>query len=64
MAVGTLRPDVLDPNTSNADAMAAQVTKASKRAAGRIDLRTVVSGQLNPTWVEWLMGWPSDGGPP
>ena len=21
-------------------------------------LATVVGGQLNPTWVEWLMGWP------
>jgi hypothetical protein len=22
------------------------------------DLRTDVGGQLNPTWVEWLMGFP------
>ena len=22
------------------------------------DLNTVVGGQLNPNWVEWLMGWP------
>jgi hypothetical protein len=23
-----------------------------------IELSMTVSGQLNPTWVEWLMGWP------
>ena len=27
---------------------------------GGLNLRTAVNtGQLNPTWVEWLMGWPS-----
>ena len=25
---------------------------------GGQDLRTEVGGQLNPNWVEWLMGWP------
>jgi hypothetical protein len=25
---------------------------------GGENLRTAVNGQLNPTWVEWLMGWP------
>jgi len=25
---------------------------------GSDNLRTVVGGQLNPTWVEWLMGFP------
>ena len=24
----------------------------------QIQLQTQVGGQLNPTWVEWLMGWP------
>ena len=31
------------------------------RSAGRLggdNLRTQIGGQLNPTWVEWLMGWP------
>jgi hypothetical protein len=22
------------------------------------DLNKVIGGSLNPTWVEWLMGWP------
>ena len=25
---------------------------------GKHNLGEVVGGQLNPTWVEWLMGWP------
>lgn len=25
---------------------------------GEENLRTAVNGQLNPPWVEWLMGWP------
>jgi len=25
---------------------------------GGKDLQTVIGGQLNPSWVEWLMGWP------
>jgi hypothetical protein len=25
---------------------------------GGDNLRTAVNGQLNPTWVEWLMGFP------
>jgi len=25
---------------------------------GGLNLRTVANGQLNPDWVEWLMGWP------
>lgn len=25
---------------------------------GGLDLATSVGGQLNPTWVEWLMGFP------
>ena len=28
-------------------------------AKGReVQLQTQVGGQLNPDWVEWLMGWP------
>ena len=25
---------------------------------GGMNLRTAVGGQMNPMWVEWLMGWP------
>jgi len=28
------------------------------RKTGRLGNQTQVGGQLNPTWVEWLMGWP------
>jgi hypothetical protein len=31
---------------------------AGKNRQGGDNLRTRVGGQLNPTWVEWLMGWP------
>jgi hypothetical protein len=30
---------------------------SSGRQGGE-NLRTAVGGTLNPTWVEWLMGWP------
>lgn len=30
----------------------------SKTRQGSADLQTTVGGQLNPTWVEWLMGFP------
>ena len=30
----------------------------SKHGDGGQDLQTAVGGQLNPTWVEWLMGFP------
>ena len=29
------------------------------RTGNKVDLQTVVGGQLNPTWVEWLMGFPT-----
>jgi hypothetical protein len=32
--------------------------KDSKIDRGKSNLGEVVVGQLNPTWVEWLMGWP------
>lgn len=31
---------------------------AGEHGEGGPDLRTAVGGQLNPTWVEWLMGFP------
>jgi hypothetical protein len=32
--------------------------RASKYAQGGTALSTQAGGALNPTWVEWLMGWP------
>lgn len=52
------------PNASDADKWSNQ-SLADRRARGQqVRLNTAVSpqggagGQLNPTWVEWLMGWP------
>ena len=32
--------------------------RKNRATSGGDDLVTQVGGQLNPTWVEWLMGWP------
>jgi hypothetical protein len=32
--------------------------KDSTKDRGKHNLGEVVGGSLNPTWVEWLMGWP------
>jgi hypothetical protein len=32
--------------------------RKTEYAQGGTALSTTVGGQLNPTWVEWLMGWP------
>jgi len=32
--------------------------RKNKYAQGGTALSTKIGGQLNPTWVEWLMGWP------
>jgi len=32
--------------------------KDSTKDRGKSNLGEVVGGQLNPTWVEWLMGFP------
>lgn len=32
--------------------------RAAKYAQGGTALSTQIGGELNPTWVEWLMGWP------
>jgi hypothetical protein len=36
----------------------ADYNRANRRDGGGRDLVTDVGGQLNPTWVEWLMGYP------
>lgn len=49
------------PCASKGSSPAALVRKTGKsRAADRIDHAVMASdgGQLNPQWVEWLMGWP------
>ena len=28
------------------------------RVGNKVDLQTAAGGALNPTWVEWLMGYP------
>lgn len=33
-------------------------TGAGMHGQGGENLQTAVGGSLNPTWVEWLMGWP------
>jgi hypothetical protein len=32
--------------------------RKDKYAQGGTDLSCQAGGKLNPTWVEWLMGWP------
>jgi hypothetical protein len=43
------------PSPTQADGMGGP---GSSGRDGGENLRTVVGGQLNPTWVEWLMGFP------
>jgi len=45
----------LFPTPTRADGMGGP--GCSGRQGGQ-NLRTALGGQLNPTWVEWLMGWP------
>jgi hypothetical protein len=35
-----------------------RITKSGKTQSYGDQLPNIVGGQLNPTWVEWLMGWP------
>jgi hypothetical protein len=57
-------PADLERNTPNLPTAVLTVAKslptptASRRTGLQSHGRTVVGGQLNPTWVEWLMGWP------
>jgi DNA (cytosine-5)-methyltransferase 1 len=50
--------------TPKASASGPDYARASRPGAGGDDLATAVAleergGQLNPEWVEWLMGWPA-----
>jgi hypothetical protein len=52
------------PAASDANKWSNQSLKERKEKGQQVRLNTAVSpeggngGQLNPTWVEWLMGWP------
>ena len=41
------------PTSSNRDSAGGSSSRAKQRREG-----TYISGQLNPTWIEWLMGFP------
>jgi DNA (cytosine-5)-methyltransferase 1 len=52
------------PNASDANKWSNQSLAERKQKGQQVRLNTAVSpeggkgGQLNPDWVEWLMGWP------
>jgi hypothetical protein len=45
------------PNCSGMDG-GSNSRKAAKKRGNIAELETKKTGQLNPSWVEWLMGWP------
>ena len=58
---GGNRPTYQEAKESFATPTKADAQGGPGRAASRTggdNLRTQIGGQLNPTWVEWLMGWP------
>jgi hypothetical protein len=44
--------------TANEDACGKPTGKMQKMLGNHPDVRQENGGTLNPTWVEWLMGWP------
>ena len=46
------------PTPLKRDARSVKWAKRAKGSEGGEPLVTAVGGNLNPTWVEWLMGWP------
>jgi len=44
--------------TANEDACGRPGSKMQKMLGNHPDVRNTGTGTLNPTWVEWLMGWP------
>jgi hypothetical protein len=44
--------------TANEDAAGTSEGKMQKMLGNHPDVRNTGAGTLNPTWVEWLMGWP------
>ena len=53
---GNTSPSGRFPTPTAADGTGGPGT--SPRRQGGENLRTTIGGQLNPTWVEWLMGFP------
>ena len=44
--------------SANEDAAGRPGSKMQKMLGNHPDVRNQGAGTLNPTWVEWLMGWP------
>lgn len=44
---------------ASASASGPDYARRNRKGSGGDDLATTVGGQLNPTWVEWLMGFPA-----
>ena len=47
------------PTPTARDWKSPDLNSESKRFSQKTELNSTVGGQLNPTWVEWLMGFPS-----
>ncbi len=46
------------PTPTTRDYKSPDINPESKRFSQKTELNSVIGGQLNPTWVEWLMGFP------
>ncbi len=46
------------PTPTTRDYKSPDMNPDSKRFSQKTELNSVIGGQLNPTWVEWLMGFP------
>ena len=46
------------PTPTTRDYKSPDMNQESKRFSQKTELNSVVGGQLNPAWVEWLMGFP------
>jgi hypothetical protein len=55
---GDLQAAVMLPTPIARDSRSFKGAKRSPKAQGSEPLVIQVGGQLNPTWVEWLMGFP------
>ena len=57
---GNLRGVVLNlfPTPTTRDFKSPDMNPNSKRFSQKTELNSVIGGQLNPMWVEWLMGFP------
>jgi hypothetical protein len=46
------------PTPTTRDYKSPDMNPDSKRFSQKTELNSTIGGQLNPTWVEWLMGFP------